>query len=142
MRLSKEFDVKAPAGRASLVLAADATLTGLFPSMRTEIVRKQGATRTTHSHYRMLGQEGVAVFHFTQQTDGGLAFEKECDGRLWKQLSGLVSLRTKGDGARVKIEIEGKTKGLVPEFTIKKPLEDQLDEMVSALKKRIDAGPS
>jgi hypothetical protein len=34
--------------------------------------------------------------------------------------------------------MEGKTKAFVPEFTIKAPLQKQLDDMAAALKKRME----
>jgi hypothetical protein len=137
VRVSKEFDVRAPLARVAAVLEQDATLTDLFPGAETEIVGRQGETRTTRSRYRLLGRQGEAVFHFTTGADG-MRFEKECDGRLWKQLSGRVVLRARGEATRIAIEIEGRTKGLVPEFTIRKPLDDQLDEMVAALRRRLE----
>jgi hypothetical protein len=39
----------------------------------------------------------------------------------------------------VRIEMEGRTKTLVPEFTIKGPMQDQIEEMAKALKQRIEA---
>jgi hypothetical protein len=34
--------------------------------------------------------------------------------------------------------MDGKTKGFVPEFTIKTPLQKQLDDMATALKRRME----
>lgn len=138
MRLSKEFDVTASRGRAQEVLAEDATLTSLFPDTKTEIVARKGSRRTTRSIYKLLGQEGEATFHFDAQDDGSVAFAKVCDGRIWKELTGRVTLRERGPKLRVTIEMEGKTKGFVPEFTIKAPLQKQLDDMAAALRKRME----
>ena len=43
----------------------------------------------------------------------------------------------RGKGTSVSIELDGKTKTLVPEFTIKGPMQEQIDQMVTALKQRI-----
>ena len=138
MRLSKEFDVTASRERAQEVLAEDATLTSLFPDTKTEIVARRGKRRTTRSVYKLLGQEGEATFHFDAQDDGGVAFAKVCDGRIWKELSGRVTLRERGPKLRVTIEMEGKTKSFVPEFTIKAPLQNQVDDMATALRRRME----
>jgi len=138
MRLSKEFDVTATRGRACEVLAEDATLTSLFPDTKTEIVARSARRRTAKSVYKLLGQEGEATFHFDTQDDGTLRFAKVCDGRVWKELSGGVTLQERGARLRVRIEMEGKTKGFVPEFTIKSPLQKQLDDMADALKRRME----
>ena len=138
MRLSKEFDVTASRERAQEVLAEDATLTSLFPDTQTEIVARKGTRRTTRSVYKLLGQEGEVTFHFDAQDDGNVAFAKVCDGRIWKELSGRVTLRERGPKLRVTIEMEGKTKGFVPEFTIKAPLQKQLDDMAKALRARME----
>jgi len=139
MKLSKEFDVAAPRERAKAVLAEDDTLTSLFPDTATEIVSRAGRRRTTKSQYRLLGQDGEATFHFDAQDDGGVRFAKVCDGRIWKELSGRVTLDSRGPKLRVRIDIEGKTKGLVPEFTIRTPLQKQLDDMARALRKRMES---
>src|SRR5262245_9785778 len=139
MKLTKEFDVTATRERAQAVLAEDATLTSLFPDTPTEIVSRSGQRRTTRSHYRLLGQDGEATFHFDGQDDGSVAFAKVADGPIWKQLAGRVTLHPRGPKLRVRIDIEGKTKGLVPEFTIKTPLQKQLDDMARALRKRMES---
>jgi carbon monoxide dehydrogenase subunit G len=138
MKLSKEFDVTASRERASQVLAEDDTLTSLFPDTKTDIVARSGKRRTTKSIYKLLGQEGEATFHFDAQDDGGVKFAKVCDGRVWKELNGRVTLRERGPKLRVTIEMEGKTKGFVPEFTIKSPLQKQLDDMATALRRRME----
>lgn len=139
MKLSKEFDVTATRARASEVLAEDVTLTSLFPDTKTSIVARSARRRTTKSIYRLLGQEGEATFHFDAQDDGGVVFAKVCDGRLWKELTGRVTLQERGPKLRVRIEMEGKTKGFVPEFTIKAPLQKQLDDMATGLRRRMES---
>jgi carbon monoxide dehydrogenase subunit G len=138
MQLSKEFDVTAARARACEVLAEDATLTSLFPDTKTEIVARTARRRTAKSVYKLLGQEGEATFHFDTQDDGSVKFAKVCDGRVWKELSGRVTLSERGPKLRVRIEMDGKTKGFVPEFTIKTPLQKQLDDMATALKRRME----
>ena len=66
-----------------------------------------------------------------------MRFEKVCDGHVWRELRGAVTLTERKDKTRVRIEIEGRTKTLVPEFTIRGPMQDQLDQMVKALKRRL-----
>jgi hypothetical protein len=139
MRLSKEFDVSATRERGVEVLAEDATLTSLFPDTKTEIVARAGARRTARSRYKLLGQDGEATFHFDAQPDGGVAFAKVCDGRIWKELTGRVTLQERGAKLRVRIDIEGKTKGFVPEFTVRAPLQKQLDDMASGLRRRMES---
>ena len=139
MKLLKEFDVDASRERACAVLAEDDTLTSLFPDTVTEIVARAGKRRTTKSRYKLLGQDGEATFHFDAQPHGGVRFQKVCDGRIWKELSGGVTLSQRGPKVHVRIDMEGKTKGFVPEFTIKAPLQKQLDDMARALRKRMES---
>ncbi|MEN8161793.1 MAG: hypothetical protein ABFS41_17115, partial [Myxococcota bacterium] len=120
-------------------LGEDATLTSLFPDTETEIVARSGKRRTTCSQYKLLGQEGEATFHFDAQDDGSVRFQKVCDGRVWKELRGSVTLRERGAKLRVRIDMEGRTKGFVPEFTIKAPLQKQLDDMARALRRRMES---
>ena len=137
MRLEKQFDVKRPLADAAGVLTQEETLVDLFPDSQTEVVERQGNRRTTRTRYRALGREGTATFHFDFEPDGGVRFEKVCDGRVWRELKGRVSLSARGEGTRVTIEMEGRTKTLVPEFTIRGPMQQQLDEMAQALRRRI-----
>lgn len=136
MHLEKRFDVKCPPAAAAQRVATDETLVGLFPN--TEIVDSDGNHRTLCSHYSALGQEGTATFHFTFLPDGDVEFEKVCDGRVWRSLTGSVRFETRGEGTRVRIEMDGTTKSLVPEFTIRGPLREQMDQMVVALRERIE----
>jgi len=133
MRLSKEIEVRAPVETVAGILAEDSTLTGLFPDAQTEIVAREGSRRTVCSHYRALGREGDATFHFDLDEGGGLHFEKVCDGNVWKQLRGGVRIQGQGDRTWLRISLEGRTKGLVPEFTIKLPMQQQIDQMAREL---------
>lgn len=137
MRMEKEFEVARPRAEAATLLADDALLCELFPDARTEIVARTGSRKTVESHYVALGREGTATFHFDFLPDGNVRFEKVCDGRVWKDLHGSVTLRERKDRTRVRIELEGRTRALVPEFTIRGPMQDQLEQMAKALKRRL-----
>jgi len=139
MRLTKSFDVKQSRDDAVRVLEEDDTLIGLFPDAETRIVGKQGDRKTAVSRYRALGREGEATFHFDFLMDGSVRFEKVCDGRVWRELRGEVSFEERARGTRVCIEMEGRTKGFVPEFTIKGPMQEQIEQMAESLKRRIEA---
>ena len=137
MHLEKEFDVKQARDAAFESVARDETLITLFPDTRTEIVEREGNRRTVCSHYRALGQEGTATFHFTFLPEGEVRFEKVCDGRVWRQLEGRVCFEERGGKTRVRITMDGRTKPLVPEFTIRGAMQGQLDQMARALHRRL-----
>jgi len=138
MDLSERFEVMRPRDEVVDLLCRDETLLGLLPQGDTEIVESQGDERTTRTRYRALGREGVATFHFTFQMDGSIRFEKVCDGNVWRKLEGLVTVEEIDDqSCEVRIELSGRTKTLVPEFTIKAPMEDQIHEMTMALEERL-----
>ena len=139
MRMEKEFDVARPRAEAAQTLADESVLADLFPDTETEIVARKGNRKTLESHYTALGREGVATFHFDFQPSGDVRFEKVCDGRIWRELRGAVTLTERKQKTRVRIELEGRTKALVPEFTIRGPMQDQLDQMAKALRKRLGA---
>lgn len=137
MHLKKEFDVARAPAAAFRAAATDETLLGLFPETKTEIVASRGEERTVRSHYTALGQPGVATFHFRFVPEDEVRFEKVCDGRVWRELSGSVRFLKRGDGTRVRIEMDGRTRPLVPEFTIKGALKDQLEQMARALREQL-----
>ena len=139
MRLEKQFDVDCSRDETVERVVQDATLLELFPDARTEIVSSEGDRRTVRSRYRALGREGTATFHFDFLLDGGVRFEKVCDGRVWSRLVGRVSFEERGVRTRVRIELDGQTRPLVPEFTIKGAMRDQLDQMARALRQRIES---
>jgi hypothetical protein len=86
-----------------------------------------------------LGVESIVRFVFKSDPDGGLRFEKICDGRVWRSLEGAIRLVPVNDSTtRVRIEMEGTTKALVPEFTIRAPMKDQLQQMTRALRERLE----
>lgn len=140
MRLLKDFEVDQGLETTAAILSQDETLVGIFPDSQTRIVAQEGNCKTTVSRYRALGREGEAKFHFTFAADGSVSFEKVCDGHVWGRLEGSVVLEpTRSGGTRITLEMEGRTKGLVPEFTIKAPMRDQLEQMAAGLRARIEA---
>jgi hypothetical protein len=58
---------------------------------------------------------------------------------MWRQLAGSVSFEGRGARTRVRIEMEGRTKPLVPELVIRGPLNDQLEKMAGALRERLES---
>ena len=140
MHLEKEFDVRQPREVTSEIAGRDETLISLFPDTRTEIVERDGNRRTARSHYTALGRSGTATFHFTTLEDGNVEFEKVCDGNVWRELKGRLSFRERGDRTRVRLSLDGRTKPLVPEFTIKGTLRDQIEEMAGALRRTLERG--
>jgi hypothetical protein len=138
MHLEKEFVVKQARDAAIALVAQDATLLNLFPDTETEIVESRGNRRTLRSHYRALGQQGTATFHFEFDPKGEVCFEKVCDGRVWRELKGVVSFETRGKGTRVRIVMDGRTKTLVPEFTIRGAMQEQIEQMATALRRRLE----
>ena len=138
MHLEKEFDVKQPRAAAIALVAQDETLLNLFPDTQTEIVESRGNRRTLRSHYRALGQQGTATFHFEFEPGGEVCFEKVCDGRVWRELKGVVSFTTRSKGTRVRIVMDGRTKTLVPEFTIRGAMQEQIEQMATALRRRLE----
>ena len=139
MHLEKQFDVKTTRADVAAVLADDSTLVELFPDQETQIVARRGNRRTTCTRYRALGREGTATFHFDAEGDGSVRFEKVCDGRVWRELTGSVTLEERAQGTRVKIEMEGRTKMLVPEFAVRGEMQEQIEQMAKALRKKLTA---
>lgn len=139
MRLVKEFEVERARKSAVALVAKDDTLVGLFPGAETEIVARKKDRKTTRSRYKVLGREGEATFHFVFRPDGDVVFEKVCDGRIWKRLDGTLTFEPAGaKRTLVRIEMDGATKAFVPEFTIKGPMQEQIDQMAEALRERLE----
>jgi hypothetical protein len=139
VHLERRFDVKRERDVAVAAAATEETIVTLFPDAKTEIIERDGDRVTARTRYTALGREGEATFHFTFLLDGGVAFEKVCDGKVWRRLSGVVSFEKRGSGTRVRIEMDGATKALVPEFTIRAPMENQIRQMARALRERIES---
>jgi hypothetical protein len=139
MKLEKHFDVRCGRDAAVAAVAREETLLELFPDTKTEVVSRAGGRTTVRSHYRVLGQDGTATFHFRFEPSGEVRFEKVCNGRVWRELSGSVSFEGRGARTRVRIEMEGRTRPLVPELAIRGPLRDQLEKMAGALRDRLES---
>ena len=139
MDLSERFEVVRPRDEVVELLCCDEALLELLPEGDTQIVESDGDRRTTETRYTALGIEGVATFRFTFLMDGNVRFEKVCDGRVWKRLEGLVSIEEIDDqSCEVTIELSGRTKALVPEITIRGPMEEQIQDMTAALEARLE----
>ena len=138
MQLAKHLDVKRPREEAAALVAREDTLPALFPQAKTEIIDRREDRTTMRAHYRALGRDGTATFHFDSLPDGGLRFEKVCDGRVWRELEGTVCFETHGGGTRVRIELNGRTKSLVPEIAIRGAMQEQLEEMAGALREILE----
>jgi carbon monoxide dehydrogenase subunit G len=137
MKFENEFVVRKAKDACAAVLASDATITALFPD--TEIVSNAGGVRETKTRVSALGAESIVRFKFRGRSDGGMAFEKICDGRVWRALDGRIDLVPVNDATtRVVIALEGSTRALVPEFTIKAPMKQQLEQMTRALRARME----
>jgi len=139
VRLEKNFEVDRPPELASRIAARDETLLSLFADAKTEIVEREGNRRTTRTHYHALGREGVATFHFHCLPDGRISFEKVCDGNIWQELTGTVVFAKRGAGTQVTLKMVGRTKSLVPEFAIRSPMRDQIEQMASSLRASMEA---
>jgi hypothetical protein len=137
MKLENEFIVRRAQPEIASVLASDATVQSLFPD--TEIVSNKNGERETKTRVSALGAESIVRFIFRTASDGGLRFEKICDGKVWKSLVGQIRLLPVNDATtRIQITMEGSTRGLIPEFTIRGPIKEQLDQMSRALRAKLE----
>jgi hypothetical protein len=128
--MTRCFELERPRDEIVERLCRDETLLGLLARGNTQIVDSAGDRRTTRTEY--LGRQ--LTFHFTFLMDGNVRFEKVCDGNVWRELKGYVGVEELSDQrSRVSIELSGRTRSLIPEFTIKAPMEDQLLDMGEAL---------
>ncbi len=141
MELTEGFSLLCSRDEVVERLCRDETLLELFPG-QSEILASKGDQRTVRTRYRALGREGEATFNFSFLLDGSVAFEKRCDGRVWRALGGTVSVEEGEDAStcRVEIRLEGATKALVPEFTIKGPMDEQIAAMCDALRELLADG--
>jgi hypothetical protein len=138
MRTEKQFQARCDRDRAVEIVAREETLLSLFPDAKTEIVERRGDRVTTRTHYTALGREGTATFHFDYRMDGSVRFEKVCDGNVWKELRGTLDFEERDGGCLVTLEMEGSTKRLVPEFTIRGPMREQIEQMADALRRKLE----
>ncbi|MFI5314656.1 MAG: hypothetical protein ACHQ6T_03065 [Myxococcota bacterium] len=137
MKFESEFVVRRANPELAQILASDATITQLFPD--TEIVSSKAGVRETRTRVSAMGLESIVRFVFRPASDGGLRFEKICDGRVWRSLVGAIRLAPVNDSTtRVQIELDGSTKTFVPEITIRAPMKDQLQQMTRALRERLE----
>lgn len=137
MKFENEFVVRRPLASCASVLESDATITSLFPD--TEIVSNAAGVRETRTRVSALGAETIVRFKFKSRPDGGMRFEKICDGKIWRALEGNISLAAVNpETTRVVIAMDGSTRALVPEFTIKAPMKDQMQQMTRALRGRME----
>jgi carbon monoxide dehydrogenase subunit G len=137
MHIDTRFDVDATPEACRRAFDEDDMLRELFPDTRTEVVESSSTRKTIVTEYSALGQQGEATFHFELDDDRAVRFAKVCNGRIWRKLAGQVRFEPKGSGTRVTIEMDGRTKGFVPEFTIRAPMGDQLEQMARALKRHL-----
>jgi hypothetical protein len=136
MRLEKEFVIAQPREVCSKALEDDATYTSLFPD--TEITSSSGGVRETLTHYSALGQTRQIRFVFRTEGPGKLRFEKICDGNVWRSLQGELRLEPLGKSkTRVVLSMEGRTRALVPELTIRVPMREQFEQMSRSLRARL-----
>ena len=137
MKFENEFVVRRPVQACASLLEGDAMITSLFPD--TQIVSNAGGVRETRTRVTALGTETIVRFKFKTRPDGGMRFEKICDGRIWRSLEGNISLAAvNAETTRVQIALAGSTRSLVPEFTIKAPMKDQLQQMTRALRAQLE----
>lgn len=136
MQLEKGFSVSASPDEVRRICEDETTLVGLFPETRSEVVDREPGRCTVRSHYTALGRSGTATFHF-YFFDDGIEFEKVCDGNVWRALEGRLSYEAGRGGTKVRLTLDGRTRPLVPEFTIKGPLGEQLEDMARALRERL-----
>lgn len=141
MQLERMIRVACSRDQAVERLGRDELLLELFPETKTRIIDRSGDRRTVESRYELLGKAGVATFHFDRAPNGDIHFEKVCDGRVWRELTGSVLLEAAGGGTEVRLELEGRTKALIPELAIRVPLQEQLEQMSLALQTRLSEDP-
>lgn len=138
MKLEKEFIVGR--GRAELVaeLEDDRTLEALFPA--TTVSHTDEGVRETRTPYSLLGQMRDIRFIFRTLPEGGLSFEKICDGNVWRSLEGAIRLEEIDERmTRVLLEMQGQTRPFVPEITIRVPLREQLEQMAKTLRAQFES---
>jgi len=138
MKMDKRFELGCDRDHAVEIVGQEDTLLSLFPDGDTEIVERRGDRVTARTHYSALGREGTATFHFDYLMDGNVRFEKVCDGNVWRELRGELDFEERGDGCTVTLKLEGSTKSLVPEFAIRGPMKEQIEQMAEALRRRLE----
>ncbi len=137
MHFEREFEVYRSLPEVAALLDDDATLESLLPG--TTVTSRADGTRETRTA-SPLGQSRDVRFRFTRHAQG-LCFEKICDGNIWRSLDGEVRLENLEAGlTRVQLRMQGRTRMLVPELTIRGPMRDRIDQMTRALRVRLERG--
>jgi carbon monoxide dehydrogenase subunit G len=138
VHLEREFTVARPREEVARALDSDEAIAALFPD--TRVTNRGGGVRETLTRVSLAGSERELRFVFQTGADGSIRFSKVCDGRIWRSLEGEIRFEDEGGArTRVRLSMDGRTRALVPELAISGPMRGQLDEMVLALRKRIDA---
>ena len=122
MHLEKEFDVERPRAEAIALAARDDTLLGSVPRHADRDRRAQGqAPDASRSHYTALGREGTATFHFDFRPERRRRLREGLRRPRLARAARAVTSRSdaRKGSTRVHIEMDGRTKALVPEFTIR-----------------------
>ena len=133
MRFETEFVVNRPRAEVALDLDDDGTFASLFPG--TEVRTLGSRVRETRTLFQALGVSRDIRFVFETLPDGNVHFEKVCDGKVWRSLEGEIRLESQGSArTRIRLQMEGHTRWLVPEITIQLPLRQQLDRMTASLR--------
>jgi hypothetical protein len=122
--------------RTVAIAARDETLLG-HSGYEDRDRRREGKRRTARTT-TLRPPRGHRHFHFDFRADGNVDFEKVCDGNVWRELRGTLMFHERSGKTRVRIEMDGRTKALVPEFTIKGAMRDQIDQMARALRERLE----
>ena len=136
MRVAKEFFVERSRDELSTILDEDSTFASLLPGMRVE--KHEGPRREIVVPNPAAGATRPFRFVFETLPEGNLRFEKICDGDVWRSLRGEIALERSGQArTRVMLRLEGKTRALVPELTIRLPLREQVDQMTESLRTRL-----
>ncbi len=135
MHFEREFEVHRPLPELAALLDDDATIESLLPGTRvTPRANGTWETRTASP----LGLSRDVRFLFTRNSQG-LRFEKICDGNVWRSLDGEVRLESvEAELTRVQLRMQGRTRTLVPELSIRGPMRNQIDQMTQALRTRLE----
>jgi len=139
VKLEKEFVVARPRGEVAERFKDDKTLEKLMPD--TSIEHRADGVRETRTPFAALGRSGELRFLFQNLPDGGLRFEKVCDGNVWRSLDGAIRLdEVDARMTRVRISLDGQTRAFVPELTIRAPMRQQIEQMALALRDELEQG--
>ena len=137
MKLQKEFVVGRPRSEVAAHFESDEALEQLMPGTRIE--RRADGVRETRTPYSTLGQTREIRFLFQSLPDGGLRFEKVCDGNVWRSLDGAIRLDEVDEHmTTVRISMDGQTRAFVPELTIRAPMRQQIEQMAKALRAELE----